>query len=65
MIVIFHVKLSSLEEEMFVLHKISSTTLKNHSNSLNSLKKLVNEVQSNLAPINDYFLSSCLEIAKI
>ena len=63
-IVLFHVKLSSLEEEMFVLHKISNTTLKNHSNSLNSLKKLVNEVQSNLAPINDYFLSSCLEIAK-
>ena len=61
---VLYQKVSSLEAETHNLHNIS-TTFENHSSSIYSVMNFVHEVQLNRSPINDYFLSSCLEIANL
>ena len=60
---VLYQKVSSLEAETHNLHNISNT-FENHSSLIYSIMDFVHEVQFNKSPLNDYFLSSCLEIAK-
>ena len=61
---VLYQKVSSLEAETHNLHNIS-TTFENHSSSIYSVTNFVHEVQANKSPLNDCFLSSCLEIANL